>query len=176
MENIKKPYKWLDKLNPDFRKKVDIFLKDVWEKIFVVETWRSWARQDYLFEKWLSQTRDSNHEYWLAIDIAFRWDEPYPNDLRKWKEIAKIANKYWIDWLYDLWAKWDKVHFQDNWKKLEIEEKTRFTDIMNESMEGLSIKPIFNSFKWEKKLTERETKELIQIAINRLIAEIRNWI
>ena len=38
-----------------------------------------------------------------------------------WGEIGDIANKYGIDWGWDLW-KTDKPHFQDNRKSLESKE------------------------------------------------------
>ena len=55
---------------------------------------------------------------WEAIDIAVKWKVLYPKDF-DWGKVAKVAEKYQIDWGYDLWKK-DKPHFQDNWISLSI--------------------------------------------------------
>jgi hypothetical protein len=116
----------LNELNPEFRKKVDLFLKEVWDKIRVTEWYRSQERQNWLHDqgrkrkgKIVTWTRSSKHTQRIAIDICFRWKNPYPNDVNKWKEIAKVAKKYEIDWLYDLQGR-DMPHFQDNGKKLVL--------------------------------------------------------
>lgn len=41
-----------------------------------------------------------------------------------WREIAEVANKYGIDWGYDLWET-DKPHFQDNGKPFEEDGEYR---------------------------------------------------
>jgi len=107
----------INKLSDNFRLKVIDFLKEAWNLIFITESLRSDERQAYLYNKIPKVTwvKHSNHQDWNAIDIAFKWDNLYPNNIEKWDLIAKIANKYWIDWGFDLWGK-DKVHFQDNWK------------------------------------------------------------
>jgi len=112
-------YRKLDKLKEPFKTKVEGWLKEVnkeKEIIFITETWRSEERQQELIYKWLSKVPHSKHQDWLAVDIAFNSNNSdwlYPEDINKWKAIWKIANKYWIDWWYDLWE-WDKPHFQDN--------------------------------------------------------------
>ena len=63
-----------------------------------------------------------------AVDIGFKGKELYPRSINKWKEIGKIANKYWIDWGYDLWGK-DKPHFQDNGKDIFAPDSYRWIPI-----------------------------------------------
>ncbi len=164
-----KTYRWLDKLHPRFRKKVELFLKEVWDKIFITESYRSQERQNYLYSlgrtrKWrkVTWTLNSNHTQWLAIDIAFKWKELYPKDIYSWKEIAEIAKKYWIDWWFDLW-KTDKPHFQDNGKDYEKNiflEDSKFWKFIKENLE--------NSFKFNDYLDNRpaliaDIKELITL-------------
>lgn len=106
----------LTKLKPEFKIKVDKFLAEV-EGIFVTEAWRSDERQAELLKSGASQVTVSNHQLGNAIDIAFYGDDLYPSDHSKWEEVAKIANKYGMEWGYDLWAHLgfvDKPHFQDN--------------------------------------------------------------
>ena len=107
----------ISKLNKGFLLKVTAFLqdqriKDSW--IFITEAWRSKERQKELVKKWYSFVKRSNHQDWLAIDIAFHWPELYPKDFSKWAIVADTAKQHGIDWGFDLWW-WDKPHFQDNW-------------------------------------------------------------
>lgn len=114
----------LSKLDERFKKKVVLFMQEVQTLVFVTEAWRSQKRQNYLRKKGLSKVITSYHQKGLAIDIAFKDDprtkqterELYPKDFKRWREVADIANKYEIDWGYDLWN-WDKPHFQDNGKE-----------------------------------------------------------
>ena len=131
----------INKLNPNFKEKVELFLKEVWDKIFITEAFRTDERQRELYEQgrttpWniVTWTKHSNHQDWIAIDIAFKWPELYPTNHLKWKEIWLVANKYWIDWGYDLWNV-DKPHFQDNWVPL-IKETMKYGE--NLTYKGLS--------------------------------------
>lgn len=118
----------LSLLNDVFREKVELFLEEAWDRIFITEAFRSQERQNYLYKQGreapyldkqkVTWTLDSMHTKGLAIDIAFKWAELYPSSMYTWWEIGEIANKYGIDWGWDLW-KTDKPHFQDNWKPLE---------------------------------------------------------
>lgn len=166
-----KAYRLLDKLAPSFRNKVELFLKEVWNEIFITESWRSEVRQKELFAKWLSQVKHSNHQDWLAIDIWFNWAELYPTDMGKWRKVADIAKKYNIDWWYDLWA-WDKPHFQDNWLPITPNSKptmpSKYTEVMNSTLKETGFTPIFSSHEGDQPLTEKETKELIEIAFARM--------
>lgn len=168
---MEQAYRWLDKLNPRFRKKVELFLKEVWNKIFITESWRSQERQNYLYWLWrtipwktVTWTLTSEHTKWLAIDIAFNWKELYPKDIYLWKEISEIAKKYGIYWWYDLW-KTDKPHFQDNWKEL-IEENSIF--LKDSKFAGFIKDDLDKWFKFNYYLDDRpasiaDVKELITL-------------
>lgn len=119
----------INKLSDNFKLKVIDFLNAVWETIFITEWWRSNERQAELYNQgrttsWniVTWVKHSNHQDWLAIDIAFKWDNLYPTWLWTWMEISDIAKKHWIDWGFDLWGI-DKPHFQDNWKPYISKEK-----------------------------------------------------
>ena len=169
-----KAYRQLDKLNSNFKIKVEKFLTEVNrvdQVIFIAESWRNQERQNELISLWLSQVKHSNHQDWLAIDIWFFWKELYPSDINKWKYIASVAKKYWIDWWYDLWQ-WDKPHFQDNWIPIiQVNHHTmsKYKEIMENKLKILNLTPIFNSHEWETPLSEQDTKCLIEIAL----AEVR---
>lgn len=167
-------YRDLDKLDKNFKIKVEKFLSEVnknWKVIFITESWRTQERQNELLKAWLSQVKHSNHQDWLAIDIWFFWNELYPSDFNKWRNIADIAKKFWIEWWYDLW-KWDKPHFQDNWKILSLINsnmtKSKYSDIMTSICKDTNFTPIFDKHEWDNPLTEQEVKELIEIAFARL--------
>ena len=108
-----KPDRDLSKLNPNFRKKVDEFLRIVAPKygVFITEAWRSDERQKELFAQGLSKTKRSKHQDGLAIDIGFLGKELYPIEIKRWEEVAKVAKECGIDWGFVLW-RWDKPHFQ----------------------------------------------------------------
>ena len=121
----------LNKLTQAFKAKVEGFLSEA-TQIFVTEAFRTQERQQFLYNKgrttpWpkVTFTLNSNHSKWEAIDIAFNWDELYPEDIYDWREIAEIANKYEIDWGFDLWGT-DKPHFQDNGKPLNKVPYTQY--------------------------------------------------
>lgn len=163
-------YRSIDKLTPIFRAKVEKWILEVnkgWEIVFLTETWRSVKRQQELVSLWLSKVARSNHQDWLAVDIWFRWQELYPKDDKKWRMVANIAKKHGIDWGYDLW-KWDRPHFQDNWLPITpIPMASKYSDIMIQELKEANLTPIFSAHEWDKPLTERETKELIEIALIR---------
>ena len=121
----------LSLLSPEFRKKVNLWLKECDDKIFVTEWYRSQERQEYLYEQWRTRpwqivtwTKNSTHTTWNAVDIAFKWDVLYPEEFELWRNIADIAKKFGIVWGFDLWNT-DKPHFQDNGKPLEDEAYIR---------------------------------------------------
>lgn len=162
-------YRWLDKLNPNFRKKVELFLKEVWDKVFITESWRSQERQEYLYSLWrtipgktVTWTLASEHTKGLAIDIAFKWKELYPKDIYKWREIWEVAKKYWIDWWYDLW-KTDKPHFQDNWKIFEEKiflDSSKFWKFIKEKLDNWFK---FNDYLDDRPASIADVKELITL-------------
>ena len=109
----------LDKLDPAFRKKVELWLSENPE-VFITESWRSYARQLSLYAqgRWedgriVTWTLKSMHQLGLAVDVAFEGKELYPKDWAKWRNLADSAQKFGIRWGYDLWRV-DKPHFQDD--------------------------------------------------------------
>lgn len=172
-----KKYRWLDKLKPRFRKKVALFLKEVWNKIFITETWRSQERQRYLYSFWRTRkgkkktwTLNSMHTKGLAIDIAFRWRKLYPKDLYVWKEVFEIAQKYWINRWFDLWEK-DKPHFEDNWKELWKKkiflDNSKFWKFIQDDLEKWFK---FNNYLDNRPASIADVKELITLY------DRRNWL
>ena len=99
----------LDKLKPSFKEKVEMFLEEAGDRVFITEAWRSDERQAELYARgrtapWniITWTLNSKHQDWEAIDIAFFGKSLYPSDEYKWKEIAEIAERFWLDWWQDL--------------------------------------------------------------------------
>lgn len=86
-------YRKLDKLTPEFREKVEKFLKAC-PQVFITESWRSEERQAELVKAKLSFVKRSNHQDGLAIDIAFNGPELYPADINKWFTVATVAKTY----------------------------------------------------------------------------------
>lgn len=141
----------LNDLHEKFRVKVELFLKDCkenWLHIFVTEWFRTRDRQYFLYGKWRSKetlrrlwvpewyskpnesqvtwTLNSNHQKWLAIDIAFDPEEHeslYPISYNLWRRVADIALKYGINWYHDLHSM-DKPHFECNWLALSLDITT----------------------------------------------------
>lgn len=171
-------YRGLDKLDPNFKTKVEKFLNEVNQKekvIFVTETWRSQERQNELLKAGLSQVKHSNHQDGLAIDIWFYGSELYPADFKKWRSVADIAKKYGINWGYDLW-KWDKPHFQDNGKPIlnvNFSKMSKYTEIMQNALKDANFEPIFWSHEGNQPLTEQEVKELMEVYGARLYQRIK---
>ena len=167
----------IDKLVEPFKSKVEKFLNDerVKDTILITEAFRTQERQDYLYSLWrtlpwkkVTWTKDSNHSKWLAVDIAFKWKDLYPKDIKEWKVIAKVAKQYWIDWGYDLWGR-DMPHLQDNFK--QSMEENKYIEILDGLIKD-GYEPIFNSLEWIWHLNEWETKALIEIAIARTINKL----
>lgn len=132
----------LRKLNPNFRVKVNAFLRQAVPQcgIFVTEAWRSDERQKELFAQGLSKTKRSKHQDGLAIDIAFLGEELYPKDPKKWEEVAEIAKECGINWGYEMWG-WDKPHFEDNGKNF-------FDPMTEEEIKAIRAVMAVNSSAW----------------------------
>ena len=126
MEDKTKQIRDIELLKEPFLTKVKKWLKEVTPLgVFIVETWRSEERQKEIVKSWASKVSHSNHQDWMAVDIWFTDDqttkekeaELYPKKFERWRKVADIAKKYWIEWWYDLWAKdWfiDLPHFQNS--------------------------------------------------------------
>jgi len=74
--SVKNTDRDLTKLDPEFKKKVDLFLQKTKGKIFVTEAYRSAERQLFLYNTDKSHLNGkgkniSNHQIGKAIDIAF---------------------------------------------------------------------------------------------------------
>ncbi len=174
-------YTWLDKLNSEFRQKVEAWLKETWDKIFITESWRSDERQTELYAQWrikpwsiITRTTHSNHQDWLAVDIAFKWTVLYPNDYNTRRPIADIAKKYWIDWWYDL--RWeDKPHFQDNFTTLNKNKMNDYLEVFKDE-QALGYNPLFKEHEWDVFLSEKEIKCLCEIVASRLERRLKDYI
>lgn len=111
----------IKELTPQFQTKVNAFLKEVWDEIFITEWYRTQKRQNELYAQWrtapwniVTWTLNSDHTKRTAIDIAFKWPDLYPREHSRWVKISEIAKKYNIKWMYPEW--WiDKPHFVDDW-------------------------------------------------------------
>lgn len=144
----------LNSLNPAFKAKVLLWLKDVEAagiKIIVTETFRSTEDQQADFKKGTSKldgiTHLSEHQKGRAIDIAFdtkTYGSLYPEDLSLWRKVAAIGRKYGIIWPYDdLGWHWDKPHFQDNYVPLT---NPHMTDEQTQALKAAeyAIKTVYN--------------------------------
>lgn len=120
--SIKQANRDINALQPLAQKACRLFLQECKNenvKIFITETHRSQARQNYLYEqgrtrpgKQVTWTKNSNHKGGWAWDIAV---SP-PKALYDSSEIAKagkIAAKLGIEW-GGTWKRMDTPHFQIN--------------------------------------------------------------
>ena len=112
--SVKQADRDLTKLTPEMEEQVSLALAECYSEglqIFITEGYRSQERQNYLYEQGRSRagniitwTLRSMHTKGLAIDIAYRGGQLYPNtDDPRWRQVADIFKKYGIDWGYDLW-------------------------------------------------------------------------
>jgi hypothetical protein len=176
--NIFTPDTDLNKLNSDFRKKVDLFLPKVYAMgVFVTEAYRGNARQKWLRSIGHSKVKVSNHQLGLAIDIAFSDDlrtlqkerELYPEDVKRWREVADIAKSCGIDWGYDLWQ-WDKPHFQDDGQRFIHMMDMKHIDENNKifAQRGEAVREALQEFNAvTKQLCELKNKEFVPYTIER---------
>lgn len=141
-------YRTLDRLTPEFRKKVKLWLTDN-PQIFVTESWRSYARQLWLYAAGRSRagrvvtwTLKSKHMLGEAVDIAFHGTELYPSDWAKWRTLADSAKQYGINWSYDVFGK-EKAHFEDNGKSLSLYIMSTIPPWARETVEDAEKAEIF---------------------------------
>lgn len=174
-------YRNLDKLNPKFREKVELWLKEVWDEIFISESWRSQKRQQELYAQWrttpwniITRTLTSNHTKGVAVDIAFVWNELYPTNFDRWRNIADVAKKYGIDWWYDLWSR-DKPHFQDNFIYSNKNKMTKYLQEFNDEV-ALGYTPLLITHEWDQTLSEWEIKNLLEVVWARIEKRIKDYI
>jgi len=101
-------------------------------EIFLTDWFRTAAEQNALYQQgrttpwpivtyvdWYKYI--SNHQLGLAVDIAFQWEELYPNNPKIRREVADIWIAEWFDRWFDIRG-FDKPHFQDNWKDIIVRE------------------------------------------------------
>lgn len=93
-----------------------------WYDIFIVEWFRTTERQKQLYSQWRTKkwkivtyidwvNRLSDHQLWIAFDIAFKWDVLYPKDNKIWDNLSDLATELWLkSWRREWW--WDKPHFR----------------------------------------------------------------
>ena len=127
MDTVKQANRDIKSLQPIAQKACELFLNECKKKnipIFITETHRSQARQDYLYEQGRTRpgqivtwTKNSNHTSGYAWDIAVN----PPHDLYDAQIIAKageVAKALGIEW-GGTWKEKDTPHFQvdKNWKE-----------------------------------------------------------
>jgi len=122
----------INNLTPEFKGLVESFLKECKENglnIFITEGRRTKERQEYLYAQGRTRagsivtwTLNSIHLTGEAIDIAFHGPELYPVNVQVWLDVSSIANKYEMEWGFDLWGD-DKPHFQLKLYKMTASQK-----------------------------------------------------
>ena len=161
------PNKDTNLLKEPFKTKVVKWLKEVSPLgVFIVEAWRSEERQKELINTWASKVTHSNHQDWMAVDIWFTDDqttkeketELYPKNFERWRKIADIAKKYWIEWGYDLW-KWDMPHFQNNNLPVNINYMTEIEKKQIDALIALNSASwhVVSSMEFKKKIEDMNT-------------------
>lgn len=114
----------VSKLYPDIRTrlaKVLTDMKDHFKEMFVVEGYRSFERQNYLYAQGRtfkdnkkvtnSMPGDSLHNYGLAIDLAFKDSNPWA-ETHPWQDFGRIAKAHGFFWGNDFSSFVDKPHIQ----------------------------------------------------------------
>ena len=174
----------IEDLEKDFQKKVKAFLEEAKEKfkIEIFEWYRTYTRQLYLYSLWRTRewkkvtwTLNSDHFTWKAIDIVFRDENNKITWEWNYRWLAKIAEKYWIR---NLWIeKWvDFAHFYDNWKASYLYIKKKHMSKYNKLFTVEVKNKVFSNHEWEWTLTEKEIKQLIEIAIERKFKNLEDII
>lgn len=119
-----KIYRWLDKLNEDFRKKVELFLKEVNKSgkiIFITESFRTLERQKYLL--WQGRNTFELMKFWLNFRDAKKFSKIRDNN---WKKLKKVT------WTLDSkHMKWQAVDIAFYWKELYPNDFSKWRKIAN---------------------------------------------
>lgn len=142
------------KIQPLVKKLIDEFNKDSDWRAFITDGFRTSEEQDYIYASGrtrpgpiLTNTRDSNHEKGLAIDIAFQKDGKLSYAQSHYDKLVPIAKKLGFTWGGD-WKFVDKPHFE----KLDIITEQPIAvpmDIRLELLDNAGIK------------TEGDTREVL---------------
>lgn len=158
-------------LQPIAQKACSLFLSECKKRnipIFITETHRSQARQDYLYEQGRSRpgnivtwTRSSNHTAGYAWDIAV---SPPHNlyDVNIINKAGQVAKELSIEW-GGTWKEKDTPHFQvdKNWKEPTID--TNYLKAIDKLVEK---KIISNRDIWEKETYSKENVKSLIIKVS----------
>lgn len=119
-----KTYRWLDKLDKNFRKNVELFLKEVnkkSKKIFITESYRTKERQLFLFWYWRSIKELLS--LWIDKNKAKKISKLYS---LSWKKLRKVT--WTLDSKHTKWLAFDIAFY---WKKLYPSEYYRWREVAN---------------------------------------------
>jgi len=159
MSNPKETIRDLDELKPVSKLACSTFLEECKKAgidIFITETYRSQARQNFLYEqgrtregKKVTWTRNSRHTSRLAWDIAHNSKEPY-KDVSVFKKAGQVAKRLGITWGGD-WKTPDMPHFEvtATWKLpkgYEKKEETKGSEVKMFVPETNTLKNEFGKF------------------------------
>lgn len=155
----------------------------VWENW---EKWQIWNESDILWHTWDSSWKWRNNLNRFAIWIEIVWPWFTEKQRKSVEELAKyLIEKYWIskdnvvrhkdiapkrknDVDDSFWS--DKFKTWDEYKNNLFSKKetmSKYTELMNNVIKETWFTPLFNSHEWDAPLTEKETKELFEIAFAR---------
>lgn len=154
MADITKASRDINELSPVAEKACRLFLeecKKVGIDIFITETYRSQARQNYLYEQGRSRpgqkvtwTKSSNHTGRMAWDIAVNPPKDL-YDIATLKKAGAVAKTLGIEWGGNWDAKnLDMPHFQvdKNWKAPIKKEETKKETVKSKAKVDVTPKPI----------------------------------
>ena len=133
MSDVTKTCRDINELSPVAQKACRLFLTECKKNglpVLITETYRSQARQNYLYEqgrtrpgKVVTWTRNSRHTGRMAWDICKNVKGHEYSDALFFKKCGAVARKLGITWGGD-WKTPDKPHFEvtKDWKYEEDEE------------------------------------------------------
>lgn len=147
MSNITTTCRDISELAPNAQKACSLFMqrcKDRGLNVLITETYRSQARQNYLYEqgrtrpgKVVTWTKNSRHTSRRAWDICKNVKGGEYSDSGFFKECGDIAKELGITW-GGTWSVPDTPHFEisENWKyegdeEMTAEERTKFNTLVN---------------------------------------------
>lgn len=165
MDTVKQANRDIKSLQPVAQKACELFLNECKKRnipIFITETHRSQARQNYLYEQGRTRpgqvvtwTKDSNHTSGYAWDIAVN----PPHDLFDAKIIGKVgqvAKELGIEW-GGTWKEKDTPHFQidGDWKEVVSVPQWQ-VDAMNSMIGKLKLDKDYWRSRVDKEITAGE--------------------
>lgn len=107
----------------------------------------------------------------LVRDLASKYEIPKANVLRH-KDIAPgrkwdVADTFWN------WSFWSYDQFINSLFTKKTSMASKYTEIMENVIKETGFTPIFNSHEGDAPLTEKETKELIEVALARFAQRLQ---